>query len=230
MHQKVLLVDNDAAALDVTKRFLKNEGYAVMGVSEPAQAMLSALDSRPDIVVSDVDMPGMTGIELCRALKRDPRTQSIPVILLTGAYTDDEDLVDGIGQGADDYLLKPIKSAVLSAKIQAVLRRYASPKELEEVLRAGDIVLSVEARTLTLKGRRLQLTRKEFDLLTAFMRQPGRLLKFNFLLETVWGYDPAVYNDPHTVEVHVSSLRRKLGPALGGKVASVPGLGYRYDP
>jgi DNA-binding response OmpR family regulator len=226
---KVLVVDDDATLRGVLKRLLETEGHAVVQAGSAAEGLLTAQDSRPDIVLADIEMPGMNGFELCRVLKRDERTRSIPVILLTGAFKDDEDVVTGVSEGADDYLLKPVSGKLLAAKMTAVLRRYDAPKELDSMLRSGGLALDVAGRTVTVKGKRVALTRKEFDLLTTFLRQPGRVLKFNYLLETVWGYDPATYNDPHTVEVHVSSLRRKLGPETGTKIVNVPTLGYRFE-
>jgi len=230
MRYKILIVDDEADNLAVLKAILAREGFSVVQARSAREAMLAAVDSRPDLVISDVSMPEVDGVSLCQHLKKDRRTRSIPVILVSGVHKGDADQVKGIERGADDYLPKPFSAGLLFAKIQAVLRRYAAPEELKEQLKGAGLSVDVQARTVNLRGRRATLTRKEFDLLTTFLRKPGRVLSVPYLLETVWGYDPADYNDPHTVGVHISSLRKKLGPKLGRKVASVSGLGYRFDP
>jgi DNA-binding response OmpR family regulator len=174
-------------------------------------------------------MPGADGFAFTRQLKSDRRTAQIPVILMSGHHKSDEDQVEGIDRGADDYLLRPFSHRLLSAKVKAVLRRYAAPAELEKALKAAGLSLDVQARTVAVNDKQIPLTRKEFDLLTTFLRKKGRVLSVPYLLETVWGYDPAHYNDPHTLQVHLSSLRRKLGAKVAKRIVSVPGLGYRFE-
>ncbi|MDE1977173.1 MAG: response regulator transcription factor, partial [Elusimicrobia bacterium] len=155
--------------------------------------------------------------------------RGIPVILMSGVHKGEPDQTEGLDQGADDYLGKPFSTGLLAAKIRAVLRRHAAFDGPRAKVKYHDLELDLEARTASLKGRLVDLTRKEFDLLETFLRKPRRILGVPYLLETVWGYDPADYNDPHTVGVHVSSLRKKLGGALADKIVGVRGLGYRFD-
>lgn len=229
MRYKILVVDDEEDNRVVYKGVLEGEGFSVVLAKSASEALLAAADSRPDLILLDVAMPEMDGIELCRRLKSERGSSAIPVILMSGVHKGEADQTEGIEEGADDYLPKPFSPGLLAAKVRAVLRRYLAPRELEKTIKAEGLALDVQARTLTLKDRRIALTRKEFDLLTTFLRKPGRVLSIPYLLETVWGYDPADYNDPHTVKVHISSLRKKLGLKLGGKIVSVSGLGYRFE-
>lgn len=229
MRYKVLVVDDEEESREALKDLLDARGWSTVLAADAASALEAARRSRPDVVLSDVCMPGRGGLELCRALKSDTSTARLPVVLMSGARREDHAQVEGFDAGADDYLLKPLEPRLLAAKLEAVLRRGDPGPDLREVLRAHGLVIDVEARTVTGRKGRLALTRKEFDLLTTFLRKPGRVLSTAYLLETVWGYDPAVYNDPHTVETHLSSLRRKTGPALGKRFVNVPGLGYRFE-
>jgi DNA-binding response OmpR family regulator len=229
LRYKILVVDDDPDNRKLFKWLLEREGYSVLIAKDAADGLLSAVDSKPDLVLTDVAMPGTDGFAFTRQLKADRRTREIPVILMSGHHKSDEDQVEGIDRGGDDYLLRPFSHRLLSAKVKAVLRRYAAPAELEKALKASGLSLDVQARTVAVNDKQVPLTRKEFDLLTTFLRKKGRVLSVPYLLETVWGYDPAQYNDPHTLQVHLSSLRRKLGAKLAKRIVSVPGLGYRFE-
>lgn len=227
--RRILLVDDEADNRRVYGDLLGASGYAVQRASGAREAFDAAVASVPDLVLSDVSMPGGDGLSLLAKLRADKRTARVPVILMSGVYKDSDDLAEGLDSGADDYLPKPVSPALIRAKIAAVLRRYDAPVELGEQLKAHGLVIDVAARTATVSGRRVRLTRKEFDLLTTFLRKSGRVLTVPFLLEAVWGYDPADYSDPHTIGVHVSTLRRKIGSKLGERIVAVTGLGYRFD-
>ena len=229
MKYKVLVVDDEADNREFLKGILQGKGFSVALAGRADEALLAAVDSRPDLVLSDVAMPGLSGFDLCRRLRSDKRTAALPVVLMSGAHKQEAEQAEGMELGADDYLLKPFTPRLLIAKIRAVLRRYSAPQEIADVLKAQGVALDVQARTATVAGRRIQLNRKEFDLLTTFLRRQGRVLSATFLLEAVWGYDPALYNDPHTVEVHVSRLRRKLGLKLAKRIVTVPGAAYRPE-
>ncbi|MBI4423725.1 MAG: response regulator transcription factor [Elusimicrobia bacterium] len=230
MRRKLLVVDDDRQNLEFLRALLEREGYEVLVADRAAEAALSAAESRPHLILSDVAMPGMGGFSLCRALRGDRRTAAIPLILMSGIQKGEAEQAQGIEQGADDYLVKPFHPRLLLAKVRAALRRaYEAPPEPRDLLRAQGLVLDLPGRTVARGKDRIALTRKEFDLLALFLKKPGRVLSVAFLLETVWGYDTTDYSDPHTIETHVSSLRRKLGPRLGRRLVSVPGLGYRLD-
>ena len=229
MIYKVLVVDDDGENRKFLKGILEGHGFSVRLAENASEAMSAASESRPDLILSDVAMPETDGLALCKRLRGDKRTAGTPIILMSGAHTDEQDQSEGIELGADDYLIKPFLPRLMLAKVRAVLQRYGTPHEASDVLKAEGLALDVEARTVTISGKRVQLNRKEFDLLATFLRKRGRVLSVPYLLETVWGYDPAVYNDPHTVEVHVSFLRRKLGPKLAKRIVTVSGLGYRFE-
>ncbi len=226
---RVLLVDDEADNRRIYGLILQHEGYAVKTASSAADAFASAMESAPDIVLSDVSMPEEDGLSLLRRLRAEKRTASVPVILMSGVRKGSAEQADGLDQGADDYIPKPVAPALLRAKVAAVLRRFDAPRDLKETLKTNGLTIDVSARTVKVGSRTVGLTRKEFDLLTTFLRRRGRVLSVPYLLETVWGYDPADYSDPHTVGVHVSTLRKKVGPGVSAKIVSVPGLGYRFD-
>ena len=230
MAKKILLVEDDRPMLDVMRRYLENHGFSVIFTDNGSEALMLVRDSRPDMVVTDVDVPGLDGFSLCKAIKCSADTASVPVIIISGEKTGDTDLVSGYDKGADDYLTKPFAFSVLTAKINAVLRRYAA----NEGSRAGKIKeagleLDPAARTVKVAGKPAALTRKEFDLLTLLLEKKGRVLGVPYLLETVWGYDMGTYDNPHTVETHISSLRKKLGKKFAPRLLSVTGHGYKFE-
>lgn len=230
VQKRVLFVDDEGDNLGVHELVLKREGYSVDLASSGKQALVAAISRRPDIIVSDIQMPGLDGFALCDRLRQDPRTSNIPILLMSGESKHETDQLKGLGVGADDYLLKPFSPRYLIAKIKSVLRRYGAPEVSSRILAMHGLSLNVAARTVMREGKeRIRLTRKEFDLLTLFLERPGRVLTQSVLLEAVWGYNLADYNDPHTVTVHVCSLRRKLGKVLGKRIVTISGTGYRFD-
>lgn len=229
LRYKILLVDDDADQRFVLSQGLEGDGFSVITADSGREAFAAAVESCPDLVLSDVIMPDMDGLALCRRLRNDPRTCGIPVIMISGRHNEESEQLEGLEGGADDYLPKTYPPHLLAAKIRSILRRFSSPAELKEILESAGLSLDVQARVVTCAGRRVGLTRKEFDLLTTFLRKAGKVLSNNYLLETVWNRDPAQYNDPRTIQTHISSLRRKLGPRLGKRIMSVIGLGYRFE-
>ena len=229
MPGQILVVDDDEQQRRVLTLLLEKEGFRVVTADRGDRAFTLAAQSPPDLVISDVAMPVEGGVSLCHRLRHDRRTARVPVLLMSGQHKDADDQAAGIEKGADDYLLKPITPRLLRAKVAAVLRRYEAPKELKDVLRLNGLLLDVAARTVEVKGQPVALTRKEFDLLTLFLRKARHVLRPTYLLEAVWGYDPADYNDTATVQVHISNLRKKLGASFAKKLVSLPGVGYRFD-
>ncbi|MBI3548248.1 MAG: response regulator transcription factor [Elusimicrobia bacterium] len=229
LRARILVVDDEADNRCVFGDLLKAEGYVVRLASSGDEAFGLAVDSPPDLVLSDVAMSGGDGLSLLARLRAERTTKGVPVILMSGVRTDAEQQADGLESGADDYLPKPVPPMLLRAKVAAVLRRAGAAKELRDILKSENLRLDVAARTVDVSGKRVGLTRKEFDLLTTFLSRPGKVLSIPFLLETVWGYDPSDYSDPHTVGVHVSTLRKKVGAKIGRRIVALPGLGYRYE-
>lgn len=227
MRYKILVVDDEPDVCDVLRAALEHENFRVM-TTRPERAVDEAAEMRPDIVLSDVCMPHVSGLALCKRLRGDSRTASTPVVLISGLRKQELEQVEGLDVGADDYLLKPFTTELLIARLRAVLRR-ADSRPQSAPLKAGTLRVELESRRALVGGREVRLTRKEFDLLAALLSSRGRVLTQPHLLETIWGYDSTVYRDAHTVEVHVSALRRKLGTAAAKKIVTVPGVGYRFD-
>ena len=228
MKERALIVDDDAELLAILKKYLENHGLETISAANGAEALAAAPAGKPDIIITDVEMPRMDGLTLCRRVKDNKVLADIPVIIMTGKKVTEADHVAGYGCGADDYVVKPFSYPVLLAKVKAMLRRAQRGKKKADVLKAGELEMDLEGRTIRLKAKPVKLTSKEFDLLQTLVSKPGKVLSLNSLLEAVWGYNTADYNDPHTVEVHVSNLRRKIG-SFGKRIKAVPGHGYKFD-
>lgn len=229
MPVKILVVDDDRSILNVINKYLTQSGFSVLFTDNGSEALLLFKDSKPDLILCDSEMPGLDGNALCRRIKQEAATRTVPVILMSGAKIADKDVLQGFEGGADDYVLKPFSLPVLLARLKAVLRRYEAADKKEDVLAKCGLTIDPSGRTVKIGKEPVSLTRKEFDLLAVLLSKSGRVLSIPYLLETVWGYDPADYNDPGTVEVHVYHLRKKLGPKLAKRIVNMPGLGYKFD-
>jgi len=228
MKERVLIVDDDPELLGILRKYLENHGLETISAANGAEALAAAPSGRPDLIITDVEMPRMDGFALCRRIKDNKALADIPVIIMTGKKISEADHVAGYGYGADDYVVKPFSYAVLLAKVKSMLRRAARGRKNKDVFKAGELEMNLEGRTIKLKGKLVKITSKEFDLLRTLVSRPGKVLSLNSLLEAVWGYNTADYNDPHTVEVHVSNLRRKIG-GFGKRIKAVPGHGYKFE-
>ncbi|MFA6093714.1 MAG: response regulator transcription factor [Elusimicrobiota bacterium] len=229
MTPKVLVVDDNRDILGIIKQYLIDGGMSCVVTDSGSEALMLVRECRPDIILVDAEMPGLNGDAVCRVLKKDASTKGIPIIIISGARIEEKEILAGFQGGADDYVLKPFSLPVLMARIQAVLRRYRNSAQAEEKLKRFGLVLDPAGRTVKIDGKDVSMTRKEFDLLTILLSRSDRALSIQYLLETVWGYDPADYNDPGTVEVHVCHLRKKLGPKLAKHLVSVMGHGYKFQ-
>ncbi|MBI5202566.1 MAG: response regulator transcription factor [Elusimicrobia bacterium] len=227
MGERILVIDDDKQLLQAVKTWLEKQDLTVSTASGGKEGLNAARETRPSLVLTDADLPDLDGHAVCRLLKQDPATRSLPVIIMSGTMMEERDIIAGLEGGADDYVLKPFPMRVLIARIRAVLRRFHPEPQAAQTLKARGIVLDPEAREAKIQGKAVQLTRKEFDLLAVLLEKPGRVLTPSFLLEAVWGYDLADYNDPHTVETHVSRLRKKIG---SDRIENVSGVGYKFVP
>jgi DNA-binding response OmpR family regulator len=225
--QRILVVDDDPTVSDVVCRYLRLAGFEVGMVADGAAALAVADRDAPDLVVLDLMLPGIDGLEVCRRLRARPH--QIPIVMLT-ALGDEADRVLGLELGADDYLAKPFSPRELVLRVRSVLRRAgAEPAPAAApMLVDGDLVLDTGRRLARLRGVELTLTVREFDLLAFFMRNPSRAFRRAELLERVWGWD---FGDQSTVTVHVRRLREKLedDPATPRRIVTVWGVGYRYE-
>ena len=224
--KRILVIEDDPViALSLRLKLARDGGFEVQTAHDGAAGLRLALDRPPDLVLLDVNLPGMDGFEVCRHLRKEPATAATPVIMLT-ARIGESDRVAGLDLGADDYITKPFSPKEALARVRAVLRRSDRSVEGPEALADGPLRVDVGARRAEVAGRELGLTRKEFDLLVELIRQRGRVLTRERLLETVWGYDYP--GETRTVDVHVRRLRQKLGSPVDDRVETVVGVGYRY--
>ncbi|KQC38813.1 response regulator transcription factor [Frankia sp. ACN1ag] len=223
---RVLVVDDDALVAEVVDRYLRNAGFDVDRAADGPAALRAAEARPPDLVVLDLMLPGIDGLEVFRRLTA---RQPVPVIMLT-ARADEADRITGLEVGADDYVTKPFSPRELTLRVRSVLRRAAESAAAPEpgVLRAGPLVIDPAARTATRHGVPLGLTVREFDLLAFLLRRPGHAFTRVELLEQVWGWS---YGDPSTVTVHIRRLREKIedDPTAPRLLVTVWGVGYRYD-
>jgi DNA-binding response OmpR family regulator len=229
MGHRVLVVDDDPTVSDVVRRYLEQAGCEVRLAADGAAGLASIADQRPDLVVLDLMMPGIDGLEVCRRIRH--RLPDLPVIMLT-ALGEEADRVVGLEVGADDYVTKPFSPRELVLRIRSVLRRASGPAVSHAApTRLADAELAVDAarRIAELDGAPLALTVREFDLLFFLMGHPGRAWSRTDLLERVWGWQ---FGDQSTVTVHVRRLREKIerDPAEPDRIRTVWGVGYRYDP
>ncbi len=227
MSSRVLIVEDEPDIRALVVHHLKREGYQVSAASSGEEALRQVQAAPPDLVLLDLMMPAMDGLEVCRRLRQDPATASLPIVMLT-AKGDEVDRVLGLEIGADDYVVKPFSPRELLARVRAVLRR-SRPAPGAAPLRLGALVVDVGTRTASVGGEALALTPKEFDLLRALVEARGRVLSREFLLDRVWGYSRASEIESRTVDVHVRRLRVKLGPE-GRRILTVKSVGYRLDP
>jgi len=223
--RRIALVEDDADIADVLRYNLQREGFEVE-VHGRGDAALTAIRRRPpDLLLLDLMLPGLDGLELCRLLKRDQKTSSVPVIMLT-ARGDETDRIVGLELGADDYIPKPFNPREVVLRVRAVLRRgQPSDEASAPILVAGTIRLAPDAFRLEIGGEEVPLTATEFRLLHFLMARADRVQTRDTLLTEVWGYSEGV--DSRTVDTHVRRLRRKLGPEAA-RIETLVGIGYRF--
>ncbi len=225
MPKRVLVVDDEGRIRSFVRGYLENDGFEVAEASDGEAALQIEQDWRPDLVVLDVMMPGVDGLEVLRRL----RTRSeVPVILLT-ARSEEVDKLVGLSVGADDYVTKPFSPRELVARVKTVLRRGVMPaSETSQRLRFAQLVIDVDAREVERNGEPVELSALEFDLLVALARTPGLVLTRRQLLERVWGYD--FFGDERVVDVHIRSIRKALGDNADAPeiIRTVRGVGYKF--
>lgn len=226
MAATVLVVDDEKDLVELVKYHLEKEGLTCLEARDGETALQVAKERTPDLVVLDLMLPGLDGLEICRKLRKDPKTSSMAIIMLT-AKAEEVDRIVGLEMGADDYMVKPFSPRELVARVKAVLRRGLG-QEIPSVKRIGTLEVDEGKHRVSVEGHAVELTVKEFDLLCALMRANGRVLNRDRILETVWGYSNAVDIESRTVDVHIRRLREKLGNEQK-RIVTVKGVGYRFD-
>lgn len=226
--ERILIVEDEPNILELVAYNLEKEGWTVLKAANGNQGWEAIQAEHPDLVLLDLMLPGMDGMEICRRTRENEATRGIPIIMLT-AKSEEVDRVMGLEIGADDYVTKPFSPRELGARIRAVLRRVERlpGDEVKEVIELGPIRIDMRQHKVTVNGEPVELTPKEFDLLHLLVSHPGRAFSREFLLEHLWGYE--FFGDTRTVDVHVRRLRQKIedDPANPHWLETVRGVGYR---
>jgi DNA-binding response OmpR family regulator len=221
---KILVVDDEPEAVELVEFNLKQAGFGVVTAADGAEALTKARATQPNLIVLDLMLPEVDGLEVCKMLRRDPATAAIPIVMLT-AKAAEFDRVLGLELGADDYVTKPFSPRELVLRVKKLLQRKASPDEGQTRLTFGDLLVDVPRHLVSWRGKAIDLTATEFKLLTVLAQRRGRVQSRDQLLRDVWEYNSLV--DTRTVDTHMRRLREKLGPAAK-YLDTVRGVGYRF--
>ena len=227
MKETILIVEDEKDIVKMLDYNLKKEGFKTLAVYDGEDALDLATKEQPNLIILDLMLPGMDGLEVCKALKSESKTAPIPIIMLT-AKSQESDKIVGLELGADDYVTKPFSPQELIARIKAVLRRTKEKSKLPEVLKIGDVTIDFSKISVTVKGKLIALTAKEFELLKTLIGAKGRVLSRDFLLDTIWGFDHAMDIQTRTVDVHIRTLRKKL-KSEAQRIITVKNYGYRFN-
>jgi phosphate regulon transcriptional regulator PhoB len=226
MLAKVLVIDDEKDIVSLLRYHLEKAGFQCFEGTDGTGALRLVREHHPDLLILDLMLPGMDGLEICRQLRQDASTARLPILMLT-AKAEEVDRIVGLEVGADDYVVKPFSPRELVARVKAILRRAQEPADVS-IRRVGELEVDESRHSVTVQGTSVELTAKEFGLLCALIRVNGRVLNREQLLEGVWGYADAAEIESRTVDVHIRRLREKLG-AEAKRIVTVKGVGYRFD-
>ena len=221
---RILVVEDEKDLSRLLKYNLEKEGYEVLVAADGEAGLAQARKEKPDLIVLDLMLPKMDGMEVCRTVRKESK---VPIIMLT-AKKEEIDRILGLELGADDYMTKPFSVRELAARIKTILRRVQPQSQEEPLYRFGDLQVDVERFTVTVKGKAVALSSKEFNFLKILLEAKGKALSRDLLLEKVWGYDRSMEIDTRTIDQHITRLRDKLG-AEAKRVVTVKNVGYRFD-
>jgi two-component system alkaline phosphatase synthesis response regulator PhoP len=222
--KKILVVEDEPDILQLVKHYLEKEGFIALTAKNGSEALKNVKEDNPDLVVLDLMLPEINGLEVCKRLRSTPATARLPIIMLT-AKAEESDTIVGLELGADDYVTKPFSPNALIARVKALLRRIERAASTDvELYRYGTLTMNLARHEVQLGSQDVPLTAKEFGLLEHLLRHPGRVLTRDVLLNAVWGYD--YYGTTRTVDVHIRRLKQKL-PFLETAIVSVKSLGYK---
>lgn len=227
MKDTILIVEDEKDIAKMIEYNLKKEGYKTIIASDGEVAIDAAISKLPDLILLDLMLPGLGGLDVCKELRAERKTATIPIIMLT-AKSQEADKVIGLELGADDYVTKPFSPRELIARIKAVLRRGQENDSQPEVIKIGGLVLNLSKIEVTVKDRPIELTSKEFELLRTLVKAKGRVLSRDYLLDNIWGFDHAIEIQTRTVDVHIRTLRKKL-KTEAKRIVTVKNYGYRLD-
>jgi two-component system phosphate regulon response regulator PhoB len=226
MLAKVLVIDDEKDIVSLLRYHLEKAGFQCLEGMDGTVALRLVREHHPDLLILDLMLPGMDGLEICRHLRQDASTARLPILMLT-AKAEEVDRIVGLEVGADDYVIKPFSPRELVARVRAILRRAQEPADVS-IRRMGELEVDESRHSVTVQRVSVELTAKEFGLLCALIRVNGRVLNREQLLEGVWGYADAAEIESRTVDVHIRRLREKLG-AEAKRIVTVKGVGYRFD-
>lgn len=225
--RKILIVEDEKDIVKMLEYNLKKEGFKTVSALDGEEALEMARKELPELILLDLMLPVIDGLEVCKELKKERKTAGIPIIMLT-AKRQEADKIVGLELGADDYVTKPFSPRELIARIRAVLRRIHEKGKLPEAMQIGDLAIDFGKIAVTVKGKSVELTSKEFELLKTLVQAKGRVLSRDYLLDTIWGFDHAMEIQTRTVDVHIRTLRKKL--KSGAKcIVTVKNYGYRFE-
>ena len=227
MKEKILIVEDEKDIAKMLNYNLKKEGYRTVDAHDGEDALDLAVREHPDLILLDLMLPGIDGLEVCKQLRKEPKTSRIPIIMLT-AKTQETDKVVGLELGADDYVSKPFSPKELIARIKAVLRRTSEKEIPKEIVKLGDLIIDLSQISVSVSNKPVELTSKEFELLKTLIQAKGRVLSRDYLLDTIWGFDHAMDIQTRTVDVHIRTLRKKLKSAAK-HIMTVKNYGYRFQ-
>ena len=227
MREKILIIEDEPDIIKMLEYNLKKEGFRITSASDGREALRRAEREHPDIIILDLMLPEIDGLEVCKTLKQSSDTADIPVIMLT-AKAQETDKIVGLELGADDYITKPFSIRELTARVKAVLRRTGEKNKLPEIFEIGNLTIDFSKIKVTMGNKPVELTSKEFELLSALVKAKGRVLSRDYLLDNIWGFDNAIEIQSRTVDVHIQTLRKKLKQAAK-RVVTVKNYGYRFE-
>lgn len=225
--EKILIIEDDRDIAELIHYNLEKENFRVQVAHNGQKALDSVRRNQPDLILLDLMLPELDGLEVCKILKRDSRTSRIPIIMLT-AKSAESDKIVGLELGADDYITKPFSPKELLARVKALFRRVNPESKSVEIIKIGDTTIDFSKYLITQKGKQVELSTKEFELLKALVNAKGRAISRDHLLENVWGYERSLEITTRTVDVHIRYLRKKL-KSLVPRIITIKNVGYRLD-
>ena len=220
----VLIIDDEKDLIELVRYNLEKEGFDVIAATDGQSGLEVVKKHRPDLVMLDLMMPGLDGLQVCQRLRADPRMGRVPVIMLTAKATE-ADRVVGLELGADDYITKPFSPREVVARVKAVLRRSSPQQDDRQVIRSGELAIDLSGHEVNYKGQRVALTATEFRILEFLAARPGRVFSRDEIIDAALGNETAVFD--RTVDVHITAIRRKLGDGAD-QIETVRGFGYKF--
>jgi len=222
--KKILVVDDEKDILELLEYNLEKEGYEILKAMTGEEALELVKRKNPDLIILDLMLPDVDGLEVCKMLKKAPKTGSIPIIMLT-AKGEESDIIVGLELGANDYITKPFSPGVLIARVKAILRRREGELKPKEIIQVEGLTIDLPGHKVTLKGEPVELTTTEFNLLECLASNPGHVFTRDQLLDSAWGEETFILD--RAVDVHIRRLRKKL-KAASGWIITVRGIGYKF--